>query len=169
MSFSKLYKNAIKAEQEIIKASISGKPFNWHYGEYTEGNQKYDCITEGHVLVSFTFNTFVLDKEIFEAHDKTLNNAKLLEKNAKLSYEPARLVGTKNVVGNKNPLQNSLRKDVYCILQTKAGEKILFNKKYQKYFTDDVEYKVHDSKSPIKIYHGEIFMGIIMPIVYMGE
>ena len=169
MSFSKIYKNAIKAENEVIKASISSKPFNWHYGEYTEGNQKYDCITEGHVLVSFTFNTFVLDKEIFEAHDKTLNIAKLLEKNAKLSYEPAQLVGTKNIVGNKNPLQNSLRKDVYCILQTKAGEKILFNKKYQKYFTDDVEYKVHDSKSPIKIYHGEIFMGIIMPIVYMGE
>ena len=169
MSFSKIYKNAIKAEQEIVKASISDKPFNWCYGEYTEDNQKYDCLTEGHVLVAFTSNTFVLDKEIFEAHNKTLNIAKLLEKNAKLSYEPAQLVGTKNVVGNKNPLQNSLRKDVYCVLQTKAGEKILFNKKYKKYFTDDVEYKVHDSKSPIKIYHGEIFMGIIMPVVYMGE
>ena len=168
MSFSKLYKNAIKAEQEIIKASISDKPFNWCYGEYTEGNQKYDCITEGHVLVSFTFNTFVLDKEILEAHNKTLNIAELLEKNAKLSYEPAQLVGTKNVAGNKNPLQNSLRKDVYCVLQTKAGEKILFNKKYQKYFTDDVEYRVHDSKTPIKIYKGEIFMGIIMP-VYVRE
>ena len=68
---SKLYKNAIKAEQEIVKASISDKPFNWCYGEYTEGNQKY--------------------------------------------------------------------------------------------FTDDVEYRVHDRKSPIKIYKGEIFMGIIMP------
>ena len=157
--FSKLYKNAIKAEQEIVKASISGKPFNWHYGEYTEGNQKYDCITEGHVLVSFAFNTFVLDKEIFEAHNETLNIAKLLEKNAKLSYEPAQLVGTKNVVGNK---------DVYCILQTETGEKILFNEKYKKYFTDDVKYKVHDSKTPIKIYHGEVFMGIIMP-VYVKE
>ena len=159
MSFSKLYKNAIKAEQEIIKASISGKPFNWHYGEYTEGNQKYDCITEGHVLVSFTFNTFVLDKEIFEAHDKTLNIAKLLEKNAELSYESAQLVGTKNVVGNK---------DILCILQTKTGEKVFFNEKYKKYFTDDVEYRVHDSKTPIKIYKGEIFMGIIMP-VYVKE
>ena len=159
MSFSKIYKNAIKAENEVIKASISDKPFNWHYGEYTEGNQKYDCITEGHVLVSFTFNTFVLDKEIFEAHDKTLNIAKLLEKNAELSYESAQLVGTKNVVGNK---------DILCILQTKTGEKVFFNKKYQKYFTDDVEYRVHDSKTPIKIYKGEIFMGIIMP-VYVKE
>ena len=159
MNFSKLYKNAIKAEQEIVKASISGKPFNWHYGEYTEGNQKYDCITEGHVLVSFTFNTFVLDKEIFEAHNETLNIAELLEKNAKLSYEPVQLVGTKNVVGNKN---------VYCILRTRAGEEIFFNEKYKKYFTDDVEYKVHDSKTPIKIYKGEIFMGIIMP-VYIKE
>ena len=157
--FSKLYKNAIKAEQEIVKASISGKPFNWHYGEYTEGNQKYDCITERHVLVAFTFNTFVLDKEIFEAHNETLNIAKLLEKNAKLSYEPAQLVGTKNVVGDK---------DILCILQTKTGEKVFFNKKYQKYFTDDVKYKVHDSKTPIKIYDGEIFMGIIMP-VYVRE
>lgn len=165
MSFSKIYKNAIKAENEVIKASISDKPFNWYYGEYTEGNQKYDCITEGHVLVAFRFNTFAISKEIFETRSNgVLNIAKLLEKNAKLSYEPAQLVGTKNVVGNKNPLQNSLRKDVYCVLQTKAGEKILFNKKYQKYFTDDVEYKVHDSKSPIKIYHGEIFMGIIMPV-----
>ena len=58
MSFSKIYKNAIKAENEVIKASISDKPFNWHYGEYTEGNQKYDCITEGHVLVAFESNTF---------------------------------------------------------------------------------------------------------------
>ena len=60
MSFSKIYKNAIKAENEVIKASISDKPFNWHYGEYTEGNQKYDCITEGHVLVAFGFNTFAI-------------------------------------------------------------------------------------------------------------
>ena len=159
MSFSKIYKNAIKAENEVIKASISGKPFNWHYGEYTEGNQKYDCITESHVLVAFTFNTFVLDKEIFKAHNETLNIAELLEKNAKLSYEPAQLVGTKNIVGNK---------DILCILQTKTGEEIFFNKKYQKYFTDDVEYKVYDSKTPIKIYKGEIFMGIIMP-VYVRE
>ena len=167
---SKLYKNAIKAEQEIVKASISDKPFNWYYGEYTEGNQKYDCLTDGHVLVAFTFNTFVLNKELFEARNKTsLNIAKALEENAKLSYEPAQLVGTKNVVGNKNPLQNSLRKDVYCVLQTKAGEKIFFNKKYQKYFTNNVEYRVHDSRTPIKIYDGGVFMGIIMPAVYIGK
>ena len=159
MSFSKLYKNAIKAENEVIKASISDKPFNWYYGEYTEGNQKYDCITERHVLVAFTFNTFVLDKEIFEAHNETLNIAELLEKNAKLSYEPAQLVGTKNVVGNK---------DILCILQTKTGEKVFFNKKYQKYFTNNVEYRVHDSRTPIKIYDGGVFMGIIMP-VYVKE
>ena len=52
--YSKLYKNAIKAEQEIVKASISDKPSNWYYGEYTENNRKYDCLTEGHVLVAFT-------------------------------------------------------------------------------------------------------------------
>ena len=161
MSFSKIYKNAIKAENEVIKASISDKPFNWCYGEYTEGNQKYDCITEGHVLVAFGFNTFAISKEIFETRSNgVLNIAKLLEKNAKLSYELAQLVGTKNVVGDK---------DILCILQTKTGEKVFFNKKYQKYFTDDVEYRVHDSKTPIKIYKGEIFMGIIMPVVYMGE
>ena len=167
--YSKLYKNAIKAEQEVVKASISDKPFNWCYGEYTEGNQKYDCITEGHVLVSFGFNTFAISKEIFETRgNRVLNIAKLLKKNAEFSYEPAQLVGTKNVVGNKNPLQNSLRKDVYCVLQTKAGEKILFNKKYQKYFTNNVEYRAYDSRSPIKIYDGGVFMGIIMP-VYVRE
>lgn len=158
--YSKLYKNAIKAEQEIVKASISDKPFNWYYGEYTEGNQKYDCITEGHVMVAFGFNTFAISKEIFETRSNgVLNIAELLEKNAKLSYEPAQLVGTKNVVGDK---------DVYCILQTETGEKILFNKKYQKYFIDDVKYKVHDNKSPIKIYDGGVFMGIILP-VYVKE
>ena len=52
--YSKLYKNAIKAEQEIVKASISDKPSNWYYGECTENNRKYDCLTEGHVLVAFT-------------------------------------------------------------------------------------------------------------------
>ena len=158
--FSKLYKNAIKAEQEIIKASISDKPFNWFYGEYAEGNQKYDCLTEGHVLVAFGFNTFAISKEIFETRSNgVLNIAELMERNAELSYEPAQLVGTKNVVGDK---------DVLCILQTETGEKIFFNKKYQKYFTDDVEYRVHDSKTPIKIYHGKVFMGIIMP-VYVKE
>ena len=82
MSFSKLYKNAIKAENEVIKASISDKPFNWHYGEYTEGNQKYDCLTEGHVMVAFTFNTFVLSKEIFETNNKVLRNiAEMLKEN----------------------------------------------------------------------------------------
>ena len=86
MSFSKIYKNAIKAEQEIIKASISDKPFNWYYGEYTEGNQKYDCITEGHVLIAFGFNMFAISKEIFETRSNgVLNIAKLLKKNAKLS------------------------------------------------------------------------------------
>ena len=159
-AFSKLYKNAIKAEQEIVKASISNKPFNWYYGEYTENDQKYDCLTEGHVMVAFGFNTFAISKEIFETRgNRVLNIAELLEKNAKLSYEPAQLVGTKNVPSNK---------DVYCILQTEAGEKKFFNKKYQKYFTDDVKYKVHDNKSPIKIYDDGIFMGIIMP-VYVRE
>lgn len=156
--FSKLYKNAIKAEQEVIKVSISDKPFNWYYGEYTEGNQKYDCLTEGHVIVAFGFNTFAISKEIFETRgNRVLNIAELLKKNAELSYEPAQLVGTKNV-----------GKDVYCILQTETGEKVFFNEKYKKYFTDDVKYKVHDSKSPIKIYDDGVFMGIIMP-VYVKE
>lgn len=156
--FSKLYKNAIKAEQEVIKVSISDKLFNWYYGEYTEGNQKYDCLTEGHVIVAFGFNTFAISKEIFETRgNRVLNIAELLKKNAELSYEPAQLVGTKNV-----------GKDVYCILQTETGEKVFFNEKYKKYFTDDVKYKVHDSKSPIKIYDDGVFMGIIMP-VYVKE
>ena len=155
--YSKLYKNAIKAEQEIVKASISDKPSNWFYGSYTENNRVYDCLTEGHVLIAFTFNTFILNKEIFETSDKVLNIAQLLEKTTELPYKPAQLVGTKNV-----------DKDVYCILQTKTGEKIFFNKKYQKYFTDNVEYRVHDSKSPIKIYNSGVFMGVIMP-VYVRE
>ena len=159
MSFSKIYKNAIKAEQEIVKASISDKPFNWCYGSYTENNRVYDCLTEGHVLIAFISDTFVLNKAMFETRNKVLNIAKLLEKQTELSYEPAQLIGTKNVVGNK---------DVYCILQTETGEKVFFNKKYQKYFTDNVEYRVHDSKSPIKIYDGGVFMGIIMP-VYVRE
>ena len=157
MSFSKLYKNAIKAEQEIIKASISDKPSNWYYGEYTEGNRKYDCLIEGHVLIAFISDTFVLNKAMFETRNRVLNIAEVLEKKTELSYKPAQLVGTKNV-----------DKDVYCILQTETGEKILFNKKYKKYFTDNVEYRVHDSKSPIKIYDSGVFMGIIMP-VYMKE
>ena len=150
MYYSKLYKNAIKAEQEIVKASISNKPSNWYYGSYTENNCVYDCLTEGHVLIAFTFDTFMLNKAMFETRNKVLDIAKLLEK--QLSYEPAQLVGIK--IHNK---------DNYCILQTEAGEKIFFNKKYQKYFTDDVEYRVHDSKSPIKIYNSEAFMGLIMP------
>ena len=155
---SKLYKNAIKAEQEIIKASISDKPFNWHYGEYTEGNQKYNCLTEGHVIVAFGFNTFAIGKEIFEVSNKVLNNISQFI-DSDLSYEPAQLVGTKNAPSNK---------DVYCILQTETGEKILFNEKYKKYFTDDVKYKVHDSKTPIKIYDDGVFMGAIIPI-YVRE
>ena len=159
MSFSKIYKNAIKAENEVIKASISDKPFNWCYGSYTENNRVYDCLTEGHVLIAFISDTFVLDKAMFETRNKVLNIAQLLEKNAELSYDPAQLVGTKNVAGDK---------DVYCILQTETGKKVFFNKKYQKYFTDNVEYRVHDSKSPIKIYDSGVFMGIIMP-VYVRE
>ena len=152
--FSKIYKNAIKAENEVVKASINeDKPFNWYYGEYTEGNCKYDCLTEGHVLIAFGFNTFVLNKEVFETNNKTLNISQLLDKKD-LSYEPAQLTGAK-IEG----------KDIYCILETATGEKIYFNKKYQKYFTDDVEYKVYDSKSLIKIYSGDIFMGVIMPVM----
>lgn len=157
--FSKIYKNAIKAENEVVKASINeDKPSNWCYGEYTEGNCKYDCLTEGHVLVAFTFNTFILNKEIFETSNRVLNVAQLLDKTNELSYEPAQLVGTKNA-----------DKDVYCILKTETGDEVFFNKKYQKYFTDDVEYRVADDKSPIKIYNGDMFMGVIMPVVYMGE
>ena len=151
---SKLYKNAIKAENEVVKASINeNRPSNWFYGEYTEGNCKYDFLTEGHVLIAFTFDTFVLNKAMFETRNKVLNIAQSLDITIELSYKPAQLVGTKNV-----------DKDVYCILQTETGEEILFNKKYQKYFTDDVEYRVYDNKSPIKIYNGNVFMGIIMPV-----
>ena len=154
---SNIYKNAIKAEQEIVKASISGKPSNWFYGKYTENNRVYDYLTEKHVLVAFTFNTFILNKKVFETSNRVLNVAQLLDETTELSYKPAQLVGTE--------LDN---KDTYCILKTEPGEKILFNKKYQKYFTDDVKYMVYDSKSPIKIYNGDVFMGIIMP-VYNNE
>ena len=157
--YSKLYKNAIKAEQEVVKASISDKPSNWCYGEYTENNRVYDCLTEGHVLVAFTFDTFVLNKTMFETSNRVLNVAQLLDKTTELLYKPAQLVGTELAVGSK---------DVYCILKTESDEKIFFNKKYLKYFTDDVEYKVYDNKSPIKIYNGDVFMGIIMP-VYKNE
>lgn len=156
--YSKLYKNAIKAEQEVVKASISDKPSNWFYGSYTEDNCVYDCLTEGHVLIALISDTFVLNKAMFETRNRVLNIAKLLDAE-ELSYKPAQLVGTKNVVGDKN---------VYCILQTETGEKILFNEKYKKYFTDNVKYRVHDNKSPIKIYDGEVFMGLIMP-VYVKE
>ena len=158
---SNIYKNAIKAENEVVKVSISDKPSNWYYGSYTdiENNQKYDCLTEGHVLVAFTFNTFVLNKEIFETSNKTLNVAQLLDKTMELSYKPAQLVGTELAVGSK---------DILYVLQTETGEKVFFNKKYQKYFTDDVEYKVHDNKTPIKIYNGDVFMGIIMPVYKRG-
>ena len=156
---SNIYKNAIKAEQEIVKASINDKPSNWLYGEYTENNRVYDCLTEGHVIVAFTFNTFILNKEVFKTNNKVLDIAQLLDKTTELSYKPAQLVGTELTVGSK---------DVYYILKTESDEKIFFNKKYQKYFTDDVEYKVYDSKSPIKIYNGDVFMGIIMP-VYKNE
>ena len=154
---SNIYKNAIKAENEVVKASISDKPSNWCYGSYTENNRVYDCLTEGHVLVAFTFNTFILNKEIFKTSNRILNVAQLLDKTTELSYKPAQLVGTK--------LDN---KDTYCILETQTGKEILFNKKYLKYFTDDVEYKVYDSKSPIKIYSGGVFMGVIMPVCKRG-
>ena len=148
-----IYKNAIKAENEVVKMSINDKPSNWFYGEYTENNRVYDCLTEGHVLVAFSSNTFILNKEVFKTNNKVLNIAKLLDKTTELSYKPAQLVGTE--------LDN---KDTYCILKTETDEKILFNKKYMKYFTDDVEYRVYDNKSPIKIYNGDVFMGIIMPV-----
>ena len=154
---SNIYKNAIKAEQEVVKESVGGKPSNFYYGEYTENNSKYDCLTEGHVLVAFTFNTFILNKEIFKTSHRVLNGAQVLDKTTELAYKPAQLVGTE--LGNK---------DTYCILKTETDEKILFNKKYQKYFTDDVEYKVYDNKSPIKIYSRDVFMGVIMPIYKRG-
>ena len=153
---SKLYKNAIKAEQEIVKAFINkDKPFNWYYGEYTENYQKYDCITDGHVLVAFGSDTFAISKEMFENHHMVLDNiSQLIKKES--SYEPAQLIGTKVLEGNKYN---------YCVLKKEStGEEIFFNEKYKKYFTDNVEYKVTDSKSPIKIYNGNLFMGIVMPI-----
>lgn len=157
---SNIYKNAIKAEQEIVKESVGGKPSNFYYGEYTENNRRYDCLTEGHVLVAFTFSTFILNKEIFEASNRTMNIAQVMDKNNKLPYKTAHLVGTKIVD----------KGTTCCVLKNDStGEEIFFNKKYKKYFTDNVEYKVYDSKSPIKIYDGEVFMGIIMPVVYMGE
>lgn len=160
--YSKLYKNAIKAEQEIVKASISDRPSNWYYGSYTENNRVYDCLTEGHVLIAFTFNTFILNKEIFETSNRVLNVAQLLDKTNELSYEPAQLIGTRLIEDGK--------KYTCCVLKKEStGKEILFNEKYKKYFTDNVEYRVTDSKSPIKIYSGDVFMGVIMPVVYMGE
>ena len=137
----------------LMIASISDKPSNWYYGSYTENNRVYDCLTEGHVIVALISDTFVLNKAMFETRNRVLNIAKLLGKETELSYEFAQLIETKNV-----------DKDVYCILQTETGEKIFFNKEYKKYFTDDVKYKVHDSKTPIKIYDDGVFMGIIMPV-----
>lgn len=152
--FSKIYKNAIKAENEVVKASINNKPFNWYYGEYTEGNQKYNCLTDGRVLIAFGFNTFVISKEIFEINNKVLNNIAQLINKESLSYEPAQLIGTRLT-----------KKYNCCVLKKEStGEEILFNEKYKKYFTDDVEYKVFNDITPIKVYSGDVFLGVIMPI-----
>ena len=151
--YLELYKNAIKAENEVIKALLNeNKPFHWFYGSYTDTeNNQYDCLTEGHVLIAFGFNTFAISKEKLG----TLNVTQLLDKTTELSYKSAQLVGTEPAVGSK---------DILCVLQTETGEKVFFNKKYQKYFTDDVKYMVYDNISPIKIYNGDVFMGIIMPV-----
>lgn len=159
---SKLYKNAIKAENEVIKASINDKPFNWYYGEYTEGNQKYNCLTEGHVLIAFGFNTFVISKEIFEINNKVLNNITQLINKEPLSYEPAQLIGTRLV---ENRLVGNGKKYNCCVLKKEStGEEIFFNEKYKKYFTDNVEYKVFNAVTPIKVYSGDVFLGVIMPV-----
>lgn len=155
--FSKIYKNAIKAENEVVKASINNKPFNWYYGEYTEGNQKYNCLTDGRVLIAFGFNTFVISKEIFEINNKVLNNIAQLINKESLSYEPAQLIGTR-LTKDYNCCVNC------CVLKKEStGEEILFNEKYKKYFTDDVEYKVFNAVTPIKVYSGDVFLGVIMP------
>ena len=158
--YSELYRNAIKAENEVIKAFINeNKPLHWCYGSYTDAaNNQYDCITEGHVLIAFGFNTFALSKEKFEINNRVLNNMSQLIDKESLSYEPAQLIGTRLVEDGK--------KYNCCVLKKEStGEEILFNEKYKKYFTDDVEYKVTDSKSPIKIYNGNVFMGVIMPVM----
>lgn len=158
---SRLYKNAIKAENEVVKASINGdKPFNWYYGKYTEGNMDYDCITEGHVIVAFGFDTFALNKSIFEAHNKVLHDgaiSQFVHRVDATSFEAAHVVGTKVLEGN--------RKYTYCVLKKDStGEEILFNEKFRKFFTDDVEYKVFNDITAIQIYSGDIFLGAIMPI-----
>lgn len=160
---SRLYKNAIKAENEIAKLAIDGeKPFNWMYGTYSEGNMDYDCITEGHVLIAFGFDTFVLNRSIFETHNKVLSDnaiSEIANRVDESSFESAHIVGTKVIQGSNN------KKYTYCVLKKEStGEEILFNDKFRKYFTDNVEYKVFNDITPIKIYSGDVFLGFIMPI-----
>lgn len=57
-------------------------------------------------------------------------------------------------------------KNALCVLKKDStGEEIFFNEKYKKYFTDDVEYKVFNAVTPIKVYSGDIFLGVIMPVI----
>lgn len=159
---SRLYKNAIKAENEIIKNYMGGgdKPFNWYYGTYKEGKEEYKCVTEGHVLIAFGFDSFALDKAIFETHNKVLSNnaiSQIVNEIDATSFESAHMVGMKVVQGAK--------KYTFCVLKKEStGEEILFNEKYKKYFTDDVEYKVFNAVTPIKVYSGDVFLGVIMPV-----
>lgn len=158
---SRLYKNAIKAENEIIKNYMgSNKPFNWYYGTYKEGKEEYKCVTEGHVLIAFGFDSFALDKAIFETHNKVLSDnaiSQMVNEIDATSFESAHMVGMKVVQGAK--------KYTFCVLKKEStGEEILFNEKYKKYFTDDVEYKVFNAVTPIKVYSGDVFLGVIMPI-----
>lgn len=159
---SRLYKNAIKAENEIIKNYMEGEPFNWYYGTYKEGKNEYKCVTEGHVLIAFGFDSFALDKAIFETdtHNKVLSDnaiSQIVNKIDATSFESAHMVGMKVVQGAK--------KYTFCVLKKEStGEEILFNEKYKKYFTDDVEYKVFNAVTPIKVYSGDVFLGVIMPV-----
>lgn len=164
--FSKLYKNAIKAEQEIIKASISDKPFNWCYGTYKEGKNEYKCVTEGHVLIAFEFDSFALDKAIFETHNKVLSDnaiSRIANRVDKTSFQTGKIIGSR-------VLHNDNKKYTYDIIKLEeSGAEIMFNHKFIKYFPDDATFKAFNDITPIKVYSGNTFLGFVMPIKDMTK
>lgn len=160
---SRLYKNAMKAETEIIKNYMEGdKPFNWYYGTYKEGNMEYKCVTEGHVLVAFGFDSFAIDKSVFGIHNKVLSDnaiSQMANRVDKSSFQTGKIIGSK-------VLHNDKKKYTYDVIQLDTGAEIMFNHKFMKYFVDDgsLVFKAFNDITPIKVYSGDIFLGFIMPI-----
>lgn len=154
--------NYIKLQQDLIKAANSrdekGKAFNGFYVK-----REFETIIGPNRSQAFVIpndSVYIDVEKVFNGKEVPTFERVLSKIETDENYT---FLKNENVLEQR--VYNKKKIDVYRFENTKLNEKIYLNKKLMKYYDmDNLSIYGGNNKQPVRIYEGELFIGVLAPV-----